>query len=251
MPSPLVWFLLLHSSNGQPYNGTCADYVSLPTGSVIAQFRDAIKKKDKDDGDAAILTPFKSSQLLVYKSKAAFFEGKEEPLKSSCPLDGLGKTEEDMLVVIVPELDPDDGLDCATPVVEIPPSSVKDFETMHSNKRDIVLGILMAKAAEDEAIGLSSDEAERLRYLFSKHVDVFRVDLGYDPPVGVEPLKVRIKPDSVPVRCGMRRYRPHTWSTCANMWQRWKPTRWSTSTTVRRGRLLHASFQRRKLDRCV
>ncbi len=106
------------------------------------------------------------------------------------------------------ELDPDDGLECATPVVEIPPISVKDFETMRSKKRDIVLGILMAKAAEAEAFGLSGDEAEHLRSLLLKHVDVFRVDLGDDPPVKVEPLKVRIKPDSVPVRCGMCRYPP-------------------------------------------
>jgi hypothetical protein len=66
----------------------------------------------------------------------------------------------------------------------------------------------MAKAAEAEAIGLSGDEVERLRPLLSKHVDVFRVDLGDDTPVKLEPLKVRIKPDSVPVRCGMRRYPP-------------------------------------------
>jgi hypothetical protein len=59
----------------------------------------------------------------------------------------------------VVELDPDDGLECATPLVEIPPISVKDFETMRSRKRDIVLGILMAKAAKAEAIGLYGDEA--------------------------------------------------------------------------------------------
>ena len=71
-PSPLVWFLLLDSITGLPYKGTTADYVSLPPSSVIAQFRDAVKNKDKDDGDAAILTPFKSSQLHVYKNKDAF-----------------------------------------------------------------------------------------------------------------------------------------------------------------------------------
>ena len=46
------------------------------------------------------------SDLLVYKNKAPFDkrndpEGKEEPLKSSRLLDGLGQTEEDMLVVVV------------------------------------------------------------------------------------------------------------------------------------------------------
>jgi hypothetical protein len=85
-PCPLVWFQLYDSATGEPYKGTTADLVPFPPCSVIAQFRDAVKKKDKDDGDAAVLTPFKSSHLLVYKNKAAFDkrnapadEGKEEP----------------------------------------------------------------------------------------------------------------------------------------------------------------------------
>lgn len=78
-PSPLVWFQLYDSATGGPYKQTSADYVSDARGSVIAQFREAVKKKDKDDGDAAILTPFKSSQLLVYKNKSAFKGEIEDP----------------------------------------------------------------------------------------------------------------------------------------------------------------------------
>jgi hypothetical protein len=107
-PSPLVWFLLLDSATGLPYKKTTADYVSRTRGSVIAQFRDAVKKKYKDE-DSTIITGIASSQLLVYKNKATFDkrnaavdEGKEEPLKSSCLLDGLGITEEDALIVVVP-----------------------------------------------------------------------------------------------------------------------------------------------------
>ncbi|KAF0728909.1 hypothetical protein AaE_009417, partial [Aphanomyces astaci] len=48
----------------------------------------------------------------------------------------------------------------------------------------------------------------RLHGLLAKHIDVFREDLGDDPPVKVEPLKVRIKPSSTSVKCGMRRYPP-------------------------------------------
>ena len=108
-PSPLVWFLLLDSVTGLPYKETSADAVSLPPSSVIAQFRDAVKKKDKDEGDAAVLTPFKSSQLLVYKNKsafdkrdAAFDEGKEEPLEEDSLVDGLGTSKKEALVVVVP-----------------------------------------------------------------------------------------------------------------------------------------------------
>jgi len=106
--SPLVWFQLVDSTTGLSYKGTSADYVSLSPDSVIAQFREAVKKKDKEDGDAAILTPFKSSQLLVYKNKAAFDkrnpavdEEKEEPLDPTESLGLLG-SKKDMLVVAVP-----------------------------------------------------------------------------------------------------------------------------------------------------
>ena len=106
-PPPLiVWFRLLDSATALPYMRTCEDYVFLPPGSVIAQFRDAVKKKDKDDGVAAILTPFKSSQLPVYKNKSAFdmrdVDGKKMPLEAGSLLDGLGRSTEEALVVVVP-----------------------------------------------------------------------------------------------------------------------------------------------------
>jgi hypothetical protein len=106
---PRVWFFLLDSATGQPYKNTTADYVSLLRYTVIAQFREAVKEKDKEDGDAAVLTPFKSSQLLVYKNKAAFDkrnavvdEGKEEPLEEDSFLNDLGASVKEALVVVIP-----------------------------------------------------------------------------------------------------------------------------------------------------
>ena len=105
-PSPLVWFLLLDSATGQLYKGTSASSVlcSSLAVPVVDQFRDAAHLKN-----SAILTGITSSQLLVYKNKAAFDkrnaavdEGKEEPLKSSRLVDGLGETEEQALIVVVP-----------------------------------------------------------------------------------------------------------------------------------------------------
>ncbi|RKP16715.1 hypothetical protein ROZALSC1DRAFT_24963 [Rozella allomycis CSF55] len=100
MSSSLVWFLLFWRA----VQGTSADAVSLTPGSVVLQFRDAVYLKNN-----SILTGIASSQLLVFKNKAAFYkrsaaddEKKEEPLKSSCLLDGLGITEEDALIVVVP-----------------------------------------------------------------------------------------------------------------------------------------------------
>ena len=44
--------------------------------------------------------------------------------------------------------------------------------------------------------------------LLQEFLDVFRLGFGNDPPVKVEPLKVRLKPDAKPVKCGNRRYAP-------------------------------------------
>ena len=109
-PSPLIWFVLVDSATGEPYKGTSASSVirnSLVV-SVIDQFRDAVQLKyDKPN----YLNDIPSGALLVYKNKAAFDkrnaavdEGNEEPLKSSLSLDGLGTTEEEALVVVVPSV---------------------------------------------------------------------------------------------------------------------------------------------------
>ncbi|KAI3631922.1 hypothetical protein MIR68_009758 [Amoeboaphelidium protococcarum] len=108
MSSPLVWFLLLDGVTGEPYRGTFATSVlrsSLPPGSFIAQFRDAVQLKYDLPN---YLQDIPSSTLLVFKNKAAFDmrnaavdDGKEEPLEEDFLIDGLG-SEEDMLVVVVP-----------------------------------------------------------------------------------------------------------------------------------------------------
>ncbi|KAH9137526.1 hypothetical protein AeRB84_017790, partial [Aphanomyces euteiches] len=106
-----------------------------------------------------------------------------------------------------PQLDESDGMECATPAVERPTGDGRD-EERRKMKEEAVLGILMSKVADAQARGLTAEEPARLESLLSRHVDVFRDDLGNDPPVKVEPLKVRVKPDSKPVKCGMRRYPP-------------------------------------------
>jgi hypothetical protein len=109
-PSPLIWFLLLDSTTGEPYMGTSVTSVlrSSIVVPVVDQFRDAVIKKYKDQ-DSTILTGIASSQLLVYKNKATFDkrntttknDGKEEPLDPTESLGLLGSKEE-ILVVVVP-----------------------------------------------------------------------------------------------------------------------------------------------------
>ena len=103
-PSHLVWFHLLDAATGLSYKGTTADYVFLPPGSVIAQFRDAVKAKYDQPN---YLKDIPSGTLIVYKNKAAFDkrnadEGKEDPLEEDSFIKNLGITEEDALIVAVP-----------------------------------------------------------------------------------------------------------------------------------------------------
>ncbi|KAH9152781.1 hypothetical protein AeRB84_004849 [Aphanomyces euteiches] len=92
-----------------------------------------------------------------------------------------------------PQLDESDGMECATPAVA-------------ANRRR-----KRRRTSQDEkkaARSLTVEETERLESLLSRDVDVFREDLGNDPTLKVEPLKPQGKPDSNPVKCGMRRYSP-------------------------------------------
>ena len=107
MSSTSVWYLLV-DSNGQPYEKTSTDLVELPsTTCVIAQFRDAVKLKRPNK-----LSSFDAADLVVYKNKESFEnrntrveQERKVPLKSSGLLDGLGVTEEEALIVVVPPLD--------------------------------------------------------------------------------------------------------------------------------------------------
>ncbi|KAL7476557.1 hypothetical protein ACHAW6_002413 [Cyclotella cf. meneghiniana] len=106
MTSTTFWFLLVDSATGQPYKGTTVDFVSLPPGAVVTVFRDAVHVEN-----ASILTSIAPSQLFVYTNKAAFEkrnndedDGKEQPLKPSRNLNGLGESEEEALIVVVSSL---------------------------------------------------------------------------------------------------------------------------------------------------
>ncbi|ETV92271.1 hypothetical protein H310_13336 [Aphanomyces invadans] len=106
-----------------------------------------------------------------------------------------------------PCIDDNDGMQCATAEV-VDPKFTGDSDEVRREKRDRVLAVLIARVNEAQRRGLDADDMQRLTALLMKHVDVFREDLGNDPTVKVEPLKVRIKPNATPVKCIMRRYPP-------------------------------------------
>ncbi|KAL7474436.1 hypothetical protein ACHAW6_000410, partial [Cyclotella cf. meneghiniana] len=104
MTSTLFWYQLVDSATGQSYKGAIVNAVSLPPNAVVLQFRDAVHVKNSNK-----LTGRDATDLIVFKNKAAFGrrnnaegDGKEQPLKSSRNLHGLGESEEEALFVVVP-----------------------------------------------------------------------------------------------------------------------------------------------------
>jgi hypothetical protein len=93
-----VWFLLVDSTNGQPYRGSSSDRISISSSAGVVDFRKGVKTEYKESN---LLTDIASSQLVVYKNRAAF-DANEASLKSSFPLHGLGTTEDDAIIVVVP-----------------------------------------------------------------------------------------------------------------------------------------------------
>ena len=108
--SSLVWFLII-GADGVPYKGVSVDKVSVHPTSDVVDFRDAVKAKQSNK-----LSSVDSADLIVYKNKDAFGKrnadqekvnqyivlSQEEPLKSSRQINGLGATEEEALIVVVP-----------------------------------------------------------------------------------------------------------------------------------------------------
>ncbi|KAH7462617.1 Retrovirus-related Pol polyprotein from transposon 297 [Phytophthora ramorum] len=67
---------------------------------------------------------------------------------------------------------------------------------------------LELKIQEARANGLTSKEGDDLQELLFRHIDVFRLSFGDDPPVRVPPLRVHLKEGARPVKAKARRYPP-------------------------------------------
>ena len=94
----LVWFVLV-DGDGNPYKGTTASSVNIPSSYVIDQFRDAVKEKCDRQGDD--LKGILSSKLHVYANKEAF-DGKVDSLEEDSTIGTFGSSKKEALVVVVP-----------------------------------------------------------------------------------------------------------------------------------------------------
>jgi len=92
---PLIWFQLV-DSDGQPYEGSSASSLSLNPSAVVDELRQAVVNKNPN-----ILSSVDASQLKIYKNKTAF-DTKEKTLEDDCLVSGLGLSDKEALVVLVP-----------------------------------------------------------------------------------------------------------------------------------------------------
>jgi len=90
----LVWFVLV-DGQGEPYKGTTASSVDIPSNYVIDQFRKAVKAENPRK-----LSSFDASDLHVYSNKAAFDEGNS--LGVGEKIENYGKLWTNPLLVVVP-----------------------------------------------------------------------------------------------------------------------------------------------------
>ena len=103
-----VWYVLVNK-DGSPYGETSTSGIHVDTSKDVDDLREAVIKKYRDE-KAVLLDGISSSQLVVYANKNSFDKRNEEnqaPLKSSFVLYGLGVTEEDALIVVVPSISDD------------------------------------------------------------------------------------------------------------------------------------------------
>ena len=93
----IVWFQLVES-NGAPFNGTTADFVTIADDANIAVLRDAVKAKCNTPD---LLGNIGAPRLKVYANVAAFNNGRA-PLPLDGGVAGVGETLADAVAVVVP-----------------------------------------------------------------------------------------------------------------------------------------------------
>lgn len=98
----LVWFRLYNSISGKPCEGKSACKVAVSSSADIADFLNAVKDKSSNKRSSV-----DTAKLIVYKNKTAFdyrfYKGANgEPLEKDSLITGLGASEKEALIVVVP-----------------------------------------------------------------------------------------------------------------------------------------------------
>ncbi|POM70858.1 LOW QUALITY PROTEIN: Hypothetical protein PHPALM_12651 [Phytophthora palmivora] len=77
-----------------------------------------------------------------------------------------------------------------------------------NTERQEIRAILLEKADEAQQLGASDEFVKELAEILMQLIDVFRIVIGRDPPVDMPPMKVKLKPGAIAMKCKARRYSP-------------------------------------------
>ncbi|KAF0693297.1 Aste57867_15724 [Aphanomyces stellatus] len=97
-----VWFVLV-DDKGQAYMGMAAHVVNIPSDSVIAEFKDAVKEKCDRQGDD--LKGILSFKLHVYANLDELHKENPVPLEEDSAIGTFGLSKKGALYVVVPSHD--------------------------------------------------------------------------------------------------------------------------------------------------
>lgn len=155
------WFLLLDSATNLPYKGTSATKVTLSPSADLDDFREAVQQKyDKRN----YLKDVPSSALIVYKDKLAYDDESVNPLKSSHALQGLGKSEEEALIVVVSS-SRNSRRSVSAPVSPVPePNSKRKRRWIELNE---ILGAIAQKSKTNDSTAYSYVTWNQVKSLFN------------------------------------------------------------------------------------
>ncbi|KAF0708670.1 Aste57867_6263 [Aphanomyces stellatus] len=154
----LVWFILV-DGKGQAYKGTTADIVKIPSDSIIAEFRDAVKAKYADSH----LKGIAPSDLKVYANKDAFDAENPVPLEEDSKIGSYGGSKKDALLVVVPShalVAVPDGLQEVLNKLENIEQDLRESKRPRSSYTRSVNGDLARQALEKKKSFVALDDKE-------------------------------------------------------------------------------------------
>lgn len=79
---------------------------------------------------------------------------------------------------------------------------------MGVDKREDIVAEINKTLDKAATAGMQPHNVQKCRELMMKHIDIFRIKLGPDPPANVDPYRVSLKENHRPFRSTIRRYAP-------------------------------------------
>ena len=103
---------------------------------------------------------------------------------------------------------------CGRTPFDLHHSAGANIGAVNQNYIQEVIGRMVQEAKGN---GMSTLGLKQMETMLQEHIDVFRANLGADPPAKVEPMRIKLRENHRPVRAKQRNYppRPHEFIAAA------------------------------------